>query len=91
MGAVPPRRVDADGKGGHVTLQTIIERLLRARLYRVGVVIRTEDGENHAVEVRDVDYDGSRSRVVVRREGHGACEFTIPLSRIREVEARSAG
>lgn len=81
----------ADDKGEFVTLQTIIERLLRARLYRIGVVIRTEDGENHAVHVRDVDYDGSRSRVLVRPEGLGECDFSIPLSRIRDVRSRAAG
>jgi hypothetical protein len=68
-----------------VTIQQIIERLLRSRLYRTGVLIRTDEGESADLLVHDVRYEGSRSVVVVARRGSPQARFSIPLSRITAV------
>lgn len=63
-----------------MSIQQIIERLLRSRLYRTGVSIETDSGQRHEGLVQEVRYDGSRSFVVVE-DG-----LKIPLSRITRVE-----
>lgn len=73
-----------------MTLQQIMEQLLRSRLYRTGVVIRTENGEAHDVLVRDVLYEGSRAFAIVAARARPRQEFRIPLARITGVTGREA-
>ena len=80
---------EEDGPGGQaVTIQKIIESLLRARLYRRDVVLRLRSGETHRLRVNDVRYDGSASSVLVSRAGNPRRTFEIPL---RDVEAARCG
>jgi hypothetical protein len=70
-----------------LTLQQIIETLLRSRLYRTGVAIETDDGETHEGFVQELRYDGSRSMVLVGAKA-GAGGDRIPLAHITRVEPR---
>ncbi len=67
-----------------MTIQQIIERLLRSRLYKTGVAIETDTGEIYQGRVKEVRYDGSRSFVVVTPAGLTQ-PATIPLARITRV------
>ena len=69
-----------------MTIQQIIEGLLRARLYRLPVVIRTQGGASRGGVVRDVHYDGSRSFVILSDGDHPESDLSIPLSRITSVD-----
>lgn len=73
-----------------MSIQKIIEALLRARLYRLDVLIRTQEGASHDVLVREVRYDGSRSFVVVENPQDGRGAFPIPLHSITGVAATHA-
>lgn len=74
-----------------MTFQQIIERLLRSRLYRVGVVLELDEGETRTglVNVKELIYDGSRSTVIIADPLQGKGTVTIPLSRISRVEVVS--
>jgi hypothetical protein len=71
-----------------LTLQQIIETLLRSRLYRTGVAIETDDGELHEGFVQELRYDGSRSMVLVGSKAPGSRADRIPLAHITRVEPR---
>lgn len=71
-----------------MTFQQIIERLLRSRLYRVGVVLELDDGETRRGFVKDLVYDGSNSLVVVS-ESDPKAGRPLPLARITRVEVAS--
>jgi hypothetical protein len=72
-----------------MTYQQIIERLLRSRLYRVGVVLELDDGETRRGFVQELRYDGSRSTVVLAEEGERRGR-PLPLARITRVEVGSS-
>ena len=65
-----------------MTLQQIMERLLRSRLYRQRVRIETDSGERHEVLVRDLRHEAACSVVVVATDGRPRAEFCIALHRI---------
>jgi hypothetical protein len=70
-------RADDRPLGIPVNIQQIIERLLRARLYRTGVEIEMDSGEAHRGLVEEVRYDGSRSVVIVARRGEAAAQLLL--------------
>ena len=70
-----------------MTLQLIIERLLRSRLYRTGVVVELDSGEMSQGFVKDMVYDGSRSIVVVADPKTSRSGRRIELARISRVES----
>jgi hypothetical protein len=72
-----------------VTFQQIIERLLRSRLYRVGVILELDDGETRTGFVKELVYDGSNSLVFVTEPGEPRTSRPLPLSRITHVEVTS--
>ena len=69
-----------------MTIQKIIERLLRARLYRQEALVRLRSGARHRLRIAELQYDGSRSAVLVHRPDAPRRPWSIPL---REVEAVS--
>ena len=68
-----------------MTIQQIIERLLRARLYRTLVSVETDSGETREGLVQEIRYDGSRSFVLVGPAHRGSPGRRIPLARIVSV------
>ena len=68
-----------------MTIQQILEHLLRSRLYRSRVYIKTDAGVLGDVRVEDVRYAGSQSFVVVSERATPEATFCIPLCRIRRV------
>ena len=69
-------------------IQQIIEKLLRSRLYRTGVEIEMDSGETHWGLVKDLQYAGSRSLVVVTEDG--GCKELL-LAHIVRVAPRPGG
>lgn len=68
-----------------MSLQKIIEMLLRSRLYRTGVAVETETGETVEGLVQELRYDGSRSVVVIAAKDAARVTARIPLSTITRV------
>lgn len=68
-----------------MTIVQVLEHLLRSRLYRSGVLIRTDAGDVGDAIVHDVRYQGSQSFVVVSLRRTPEALFCIPLARIRRV------
>ena len=73
-----------------MTYQQIIERLLRSRLYRIGVILELDDGETRTGYVKELVYDGSNSAVVVAEAGEARTARRLPLSRITRVDVTSS-
>ena len=65
-----------------MTIQKIIESLLRARLYRLRATLRLRNGEEQVLRVRDVRYQGSRSSVLVSRPDGPRSTWSIPLHEV---------
>jgi len=65
-----------------VTIQKIIESLLRARLYRLRATLRLKSGHEQTLRVADVCYQGSRSSVVVSRPDRPRQTWSIPLCEV---------
>ena len=65
-----------------VTIQKIIESLLRARLYHLRARLRLRSGDEQVLQVQDVCYRGSRSRVVVSRPERPRETWSIPLDEV---------
>lgn len=72
-----------------MTLQKIIETLLRSRLYHTGVAIETETGETVEGLVQELRYDGSRSVVVIAAANAARLAARIPLTSITRVQPQN--
>ena len=62
-----------------MTIQKIIESLLRARLYHLRATLRLKSGDEQVLRVADVCYRGSRSSVVVSWPDRSRGTWSIPL------------
>lgn len=68
-----------------MTLQQIIETLLRSRLYRTRVSVENAAGEVTEGLVQELRYDGSRSVAVIADAG--VRPHAIPLATIARVQS----
>lgn len=73
-----------------VTIQKIIESLLRARLYHRRATLRLRNGHEQVLRVQDVCYRGSRSSVVVSRPDRPRETWTIPLDQVITADCRDS-
>lgn len=73
-----------------MTIQKIIESLLRARLYHLHARLRLRSGDEQVLQVRDVRYRGSRSSVVVCRPDLPRQTWSIPLDQVVTADCRDS-
>jgi len=69
-----------------VTIQQIIESLLRSRLYRLPVIVEMDSGAAHSGCVAEIRYDGSRSVVLLEDPGASGEPTSLLLAQVARVE-----
>ena len=69
-----------------LTIQQIIESLLRSRLYRTPVTVEMDSGATHCGCVADIRYDGSRSVVLLEDAVAGGEPTSLLLAQVARVE-----
>jgi hypothetical protein len=69
-----------------LTIQQIIESLLRSRLYRTAVTVEMDSGATHSGCVAEIRYDGSRSVVLLEDAAAGGEPTPLLLAHVSRVE-----